>query len=242
MPVLNDIVLALGYGALAGLMIPLGGYLASIERIQARWLEQEVRHSVMAFGGGILVAAVAFVLVPEGLKLLPIWAALAAFFAGGAAFALFERRHRKRAGDTAQFQAMLTDFVPEAVSLGAIMASRTSEAALLAVLIAAQNLPEAFNAWRELNPEDRQGRRRAMGLFLGLAAIGPVAVVSGYLFLTGLPLVAGTIMMAAAGGILFLMFQSIAVKAHLNNHQAPSLAALAGFAFGMVGNALLGGG
>ena len=47
---MNDLYLALLYGAFAGLMIPVGGYLASIERIQPRWLEQEVRHSVMAFG------------------------------------------------------------------------------------------------------------------------------------------------------------------------------------------------
>jgi len=238
---LNDLFLALVYGAFAGLMIPAGGYLASIERIQPRWLEEEVRHSVMAFGGGILVAAVAFVLVPEGLRLLPLWAALAAFFAGGAAFAMFEGLRRTHADTNAQFLAMLTDFVPEAVSLGAIMASRKSEAALLALLIGAQNLPEAFNAWRELKARGRHGRRRVMRLFFALAAIGPVAVIAGYLFLTDFPSVTGAIMMAAAGGILYLMFQDITVKAHLRNRQAPSLAALVGFAVGMAGNALLGG-
>jgi ZIP family zinc transporter len=46
-------------------MIPIGGYLASVEHIQPRWRERELRHSVMAFGGGVLMAAVAFVLVPE---------------------------------------------------------------------------------------------------------------------------------------------------------------------------------
>ena len=206
---MNDLFLALLYGAFAGLMIPLGGYLGSVERIQPRWLEQEVRHSVMAFGGGILIAAVAFVLVPEGLRLLSPWAALASFFAGGAAFALFERLRHSRAGSNAQFLAMLTDFVPEAISLGAIMASRSSEAALLALLIGGQNLPEAFNAWRELKGTGVHARRRVMRIFLALAAIGPVAVVAGYLFLADLPAVTGVMMMAAAGGILYLMFQDI---------------------------------
>ena len=50
----------------------------------------------------------------------------------------------------------------------------------------------------------------------------------------------GGLMMAAAGGILFLMFQDIAVKAHLRYSQAPSLAALAGFAVGIVATALVG--
>ena len=238
---MTDLLLATLYGAFAGLMIPLGGYLASIERIQPFWLEQEVRHSVMAFGGGILVSAVAFVLVPESLALLPLWAGLAAFFMGGGLFAMFERlRHRRETGK-AQLLAMLTDFVPEALSLGAIMASRSSEAALLALLIGAQNLPEAFNAWREVEAGGRHGPRHVMRVFLALASIGPIAVIGGYLFLSDLPALTGAIMMAAAGGILYLMFQDIAVKAHLNNRQAPSLAAMAGFALGIVCNALVGG-
>jgi ZIP family zinc transporter len=239
---MNEFGLALVYGGLAGLMIPVGGYLASIERIQPRWLEQEFRHSMIAFGGGILIAAVALVLVPQGLALLPLWAGLAAFFAGGAAFALFERLQRRHADANAQFIAMLTDFVPEAVSLGAIIASRSSDAALLALLIGAQNLPEAFNAWREMKARGRHGQRRVMTVFLALAAIGPVAVGVGYLFLSDLPQITGAIMLAAAGGILFLMFQNIAVKAHLEYHQAPSLAALAGFAFGILAEALVGAG
>ena len=239
---MNDLILALAYGAFAGLMIPLGGYLASVEKLQPRWLDQEVRHSVMAFGGGILVAAVAFVLVPEGLKLLPLGGSLAAFFAGGALFALMERLRHDHADRNAQFLAMLTDFLPEALSLGAIMASRSSEAALLAFLIGAQNVPEAFNAWRELKARGRHGRRRVMLIFLAVASLGPVAVALGYLFLADLPRLTGAIMMAAAGGILYLTFQDIAVKAHLKNRQAPSLAALAGFATGMAAQALVGGG
>lgn len=233
-----DVLLAIFYGLFAGLMIPAGGYLASIERIQPNWLEEEVRHSVVAFGGGILVSAVAFVLVPEALDLLPLWAALLAFFAGGAIFALLEYLQKQNASKNAQFIAMLTDFVPEAASLGAMMATRTPEAALLAFLIGAQNLPEAFNAWRELQAGDHS-KRRIMRIFLTLSLLGPAAVLLGYFFLADQPLLTGAIMMTAAGGILFLTFQDIAVKAHLEYRQAPSLAALLGFSFGMIGHALV---
>ena len=51
----------------AGSCIPQGGYIASFERICAKWPEQELRHFVIALGGGILVGAVALVLVPEGI-------------------------------------------------------------------------------------------------------------------------------------------------------------------------------
>ncbi|MGR3315828.1 ZIP family metal transporter [Roseovarius indicus] len=234
-----DVLLAIVYGLFAGLMIPAGGYLASIERIQPNWLEQEFRHSVIAFGGGILVSAVAFVLVPEALDLLPIWASVLTFFGGGALFALLEYLQSKKASQNAQFIAMLTDFVPEAASLGAMMAARTPEAALLAFLIGAQNLPEAFNAWRELRGGRHHRRAHVMRIFFVLALIGPAAVLLGYFFLADRPILTGTIMMVAAGGILFLTFQDIAVKAHLKYKQAPSLAALLGFSLGMVGHALV---
>ena len=240
-PTMSDLALALIYGTFAGLMIPLGGFLASIERIHPRWLENEIRHSIIAFGGGILIAAVAFVLVPEGVELLPGWSALLAFFLGGSLFAVFEYHRQHRADDNAQFLAMLTDFIPEAIALGAMMATQEPEAAPLAFLIGAQNLPEAFNAWREVKAKGRHSKRRVMVVFTGLAAIGPLAVGLGFVFLSNQPIVTGLIMMAAAGGILFLMFQSITIKAHMKNRQAPSLAALFGFATGMVGQMLLGG-
>lgn len=234
-----DILLAILYGLFAGLMIPVGGYLASIERIQPNWVEQEFRHSVIAFGGGILVSAVAFVLVPEALKLLPLWASVLTFFAGGAIFALLEYLQNQRASENAQFIAMLTDFVPEAASLGAMMAAQTSEAALLAFLIGAQNLPEAFNAWRELRAGGSHRNAHILRIFLTLALLGPATVLLGYFFLADQPALTGTIMMMAAGGILYLTFQDIAVKAHLTYKQAPSLSALLGFSLGMVGHALV---
>jgi ZIP family zinc transporter len=237
---MNELALGLIYGAAAGLMIPVGGYLASIERIQPLWLEQEFRHSMIAFGGGLLMSAVALVLVPEGLELVSVWVGLPAFVAGGVAFALLERRRHSSAGSRAQFVAMLTDFVPEAVALGALLVSRSSEAALLAFLIGAQNLPEAFNAWRELQASNGRSNRRLMALFLALAAVGPLSVGVGFLVLSDRPEITGAIMMAAAGGILFLMFQDIAVKAHLENRQGPSLAAVAGFTVGILGKALTG--
>ncbi|MBK0399075.1 divalent cation transporter [Limibaculum sp. M0105] len=232
--------LALLYGSFAGLMIPLGGLVARVERIQPRWLELEFRHSVIAFGGGILVAAVALVLVPEGMEVLPAWAAIAAFLAGALIFARIERAQRAHGGAHAQFLAMMTDFVPEAIALGAMLSAGAPEAGLLALMIGLQNLPEGFNAWREMGADGRVGRSRTMTLFLALAAVGPVAVLFGDLVLAGLPQVTGAIMMGAAGGILFLMFQDIAVEAHLENRQTPSLAAIGGFGVGLLAQALLG--
>ena len=52
---------------MAGLAMPLGALVASVERIKQDWLETELRHGILAFGGGALLSAVALVLIPEGM-------------------------------------------------------------------------------------------------------------------------------------------------------------------------------
>ena len=106
------------YATLAGAMIPLGAFAASVEHIRPRWLEQEFRHSVIAFGGGILLAAVSFILVPEGISLMsPGWS-VAAMAAGGVGFFWLDRLIAQHGGTAAQLVAMVSDFVPEAMAVG----------------------------------------------------------------------------------------------------------------------------
>lgn len=50
----------------------------------------------------------------------------------------------------------------------------------------------------------------------------------------------GGMMLFAAGGILYLVFQNIAPQARMRRHWAPQLGAVAGFALGMLGMALAG--
>jgi len=235
----GEAVAAVLYGALAGAAIPIGGALARIERIKPDWLETEVRHSVIAFGGGVLLGAVCFVLVPEGAARLSPLAAVGALMAGGVLFAGIDRLIQTRArGRGAQVAAMLADFLPECAALGAMLATGSPVAGLLAALIALQNLPEAFNAYRELAALDGLGGRRIIAVFAAIATLGPATALAGYALLAGSPAVLGVIMLAAAGGIVLLTFQDIAVEAHLDNRQAPPLAAVGGFALGLFGHLL----
>ena len=236
---MSGLATAILYGTFAGLMIPAGGLLACIENIRPRWLENEFRHSVMAFGGGVLIAAVSLVLVPHGSAHLPAPLALAAFAIGGGGFALLDHRLRS-GGSRAQFWAMLTDFIPEAMALGAMLATSSPGSGLLALLIGLQNLPEGFNAFREIRAAEksRTGRTILFHFFL-LGLLGPICGAIGFLLLAEIPETTAFIMMTAAGGILFLMFQDIAPRAHMKHRTAPSLAALAGFGFGLLGDMLL---
>jgi ZIP family zinc transporter len=141
---MSDLLLSCLYAGLAGVTIPLGGFLASVEHFRPAWLETEFRHSVIAFGGGVLFAAIALVLVPEGMAVLPLFQALAAFGSGGVFFFLVDRLIEKRGGGGAQLMAMLLDFVPESLAMGALLATQKSVGLLLAGLIAPAELPRGL--------------------------------------------------------------------------------------------------
>lgn len=225
--------------ALAAVTIPLGGLLGRTAWLHPGWLRDEWRHAVLAFGGGALVAAVALVLVPEGARTLPPWAALAAFAAGGLAFFALDRAVERRGGALAMLMAMVVDFLPESLALGAMLAEGAGTAMLMAVLIALQNLPEGFNAYRELAATGKLTSGRILALFVGLALLGPAAAVAGWSLLAGQAEVLGAIMLFAGGGILYLTFQDIAPQVPLERRWAPPLGAVAGFMLGLAGQLLL---
>ena len=224
---------------LAGACIPVGAGLARIEHIRPRWLEEELRHFVIAFGGGVLVGAVALVLVPEGVERLPSpLAAVVLLLAGGMAFMALDRIQAKRNQPAPQFSAMAADFLPESLALGGMFAANADGAVLLALLIGLQNLPEGFNAWREL-ASGHFSRPRALALMAALALLGPVCGAIGWFWLADQDAALGSIMLFAAGGILYLTFQDIAPQARLERHWAPPLGAVLGFALALVGEMLL---
>lgn len=237
---MTELQFALVFAFLAGATIPLGGMLARVEGILPYWLENELRHTVIAFGGGVLLAAISLVLVPEGIKALPTWAGLTAFGTGAVCFFLADMMVAKHGGAGAQLMAMLLDFLPESMALGALMATQQAKGMLLALLIALQNLPEAFNAYRELNKDARMPGRTVLHVFAALVALGPLAAWIGYSGLRDFDAAIGAIMLFAAGGILYLTFQDIAPQAHLERRWAPPLGAVAGFMLGLLSHELLG--
>ncbi len=224
---------------IAGIAMPVGAAIAGIERIRPDWLETEVRHSVIAFGGGALLAAVALVLVPEGIRSLPPPAIVACFASGGFAFMCLDMRLAANATSASQLVAMLSDFVPEALALGATFVLSKGTGMLLAGIIALQNVPEGFNAYRELRSSTHYSGPQIVGAFVLMALLGPIAGLAGYFVLSGYPYVVSGIMLFAAGGILYLIFQDIAPQAKLEKHWAPPLSAVAGFLLGVLGKVIL---
>lgn len=223
---------------LAGLAMPLGGALASAEKIRPLWLEREFRHSILAFGGGALLAAVMLVLVPQGMAHLQ--PASAAFFLilGGLIFMGLDWALYNHGTPASQFLSMLADFVPESIALGAVCAVGGGHVVLLAALIALQNVPEGFNAYRELRQSQELSSRRIILMFALMALLGPVAGASGYLWLSAYPQVVSAVMLLATGGILYSVFQDIAPQAKMRRRWAPAMGAILGFSLGVVGQML----
>ena len=231
---MDPFVEMLFWTALAGSCIPVGASLARIERIRPLWLEEEFRHFVIAFGGGVLLGAVALVLVPEGVAhVSQPWAVAGLMLAGGVTFMALDRTQARWKQETPQFVAMAADFLPESLALGGMFAVGAEGAVLLAVLIGLQNLPEGFNAWRELSASSLN-RRIVLGLMVLLACFGPVCGLIGWFWLADQAIALGAIMLFAAGGILYLTFQDIAPQARLERHWAPPLGAVLGFVLALL--------
>jgi ZIP family zinc transporter len=234
---MDDVTKIILYTVCAGACIPLGGLLANRVKIASRWLDNEFRHAVIAFGGGILLAAVALVLVPEGTRYVDrSTLSVVIVLSGGVSFFLLERFLGARRREKPQFMAMLLDFVPESLALGGALALGAESATLLAVFIGLQNLPEGFNAYHELRAAPKSSARRILGLMCLLVPIGPIVGLIGYLYFRDSVLLLGATMLFASGGILYLIFQDIAPQSHIRRHWAPPLGAVLGFCIGMLGN------
>ncbi len=232
------LALTLALALLAGLTIPVGALIASSMSLEKMCLQNEVDSFVSSFGGGALLAAITLVLIPFATEHTSVVPASIAFFVGGLAFWQLNS-WVKRTGHTAsQFIGMLLDFIPEAILLGAAATTGSTVAYLLAGLIALQNMPEGFAAYREM---DKSGapRGRLWLSFLTAPLAGPLAAWLGFSLLSTSDEPVGLLMLFCSGGILYLIFVDIAPQAHLKHHEFPAIGAVSGFLLGLVGTMLV---
>ena len=129
---------------------------------------------------------------------------------------------------------MTLDYVPEAIALGGLIALGSTTAPLVAVLIGLQNLPEGFNAYRELTVNN--STKKTLLIMFMLVPLGPIAGLSGFFILAEHAVIIGTIMLFSSGGILYLLFQDIAPQSRLEQHWAPPLGAVIGFCVALFGH------
>lgn len=233
-----DIIQILLYSFVSGATVILGGFLAKLRVLPKNELGREISHGVIAFGGGVLVAAVAFVLAPKGIQILSLPVLTSVFLLGVVCFLLLDRFIAQHGGGTAQLMAMLLDFIPEAIALGAIFSSDRQAGLLLALFIGTQNLPESYNSFGDLIRSGFSANRSLL-ILIPFSLAGVVAAVAGYSLLAGQQQIVASLMVFSSGAILYLVFQDIAPMAKLKNHWTPATGATLGFMLGMIGTKIL---
>ena len=237
--IMADITQIVLYSFASGATVILGGFLAKLKVLPKNELGREISHGIVAFGGGVLVAAVAFVLAPKGIQLLSLPVLTSVFLLGVVCFLFLDRFITRHSGRKAQLMAMLMDFIPEGIALGAIFSSDRQTGLLLALFIGMQNLPEAYNSFGDLLRSGISANRSLL-ILIPFSLVGVVAAVAGYSFLSGQQRLVASLMVFSAGAILYLVFQDIAPMAKLKNHWTPAAGATLGFMLGMIGEKVLG--
>lgn len=231
----------ISYSFFSGITVFLGGILSSIfeKSFREGLIKEEIIHTSVAFGGGIIIAAVTFVLVPKGMNELSLLPIVLFFLAGAFVFFFLDRYLEKKGGTISQLLAMLMDFIPEAIALGAVFAIDHSMGLLLAIFIGFQNLPEAFNSFLDLRNIGYSTTKCLIILFT-LSFSGIFAAILGNLLLSNIPELTASLMLFSSGGILYLIFQDIAPMSKLQKSWFPALGVNFGFLVGMIGQKLLG--
>ena len=235
------------WGLLGGGALVLGALVAWFVRVP-----QTVIASVMAFGSGVLISAVAFDLMAEaadrgGLTPAAIGflVGAVAYLAANAALARHGARHRKRSGANPDENqpsekeqsgsglaiaiGALFDGVPESVvlGLGLLTGGAVSLSVLAAVFIS--NVPEGLSSAAGMK---RAGRPAGyvFGVWGGIAVVSGLAALLGYVALGGAPPeVVAVITAVAAGAILTMIADTMIPEAFERTRTWTGLITTVGF-------------
>jgi zinc transporter, ZIP family len=231
------------WGLLGGGALVIGALIAWLTSVPPKAVA-----SVMAFGSGVLISAVAFDLMEEAVQTGGLVATACGFLGGAVVYlaanlALARRgaRHRKRSGDKQPSESeqpgsgaaiaigALLDGVPESVvlGLGLLGGGSVSLSVLAAVFIS--NVPEGLSSTAGWKTSGRSARY-VFGVWGGIAVASGLAALLGYVLLGGAPPeVEAVITAVAAGAILTMIADTMIPEAFENTHAWTGLIATVGF-------------
>lgn len=234
---LTSIILFSGF---AGITVFIGGLLAYYfnHHIKETPVKYEITHTLMSFGAGVILSAVALVLLPKGMEELSLLPLMISFLLGAVLFLLLDRYLQKKGGQTSTLLAMIMDFIPESIALGAVYALDPSMATLLAVFIGLQNLPEAFNSYRDL-VQSGFTPKKTLIIFFIISFFGIISALIGHFCLPGTSNLTAYLMTFSGGGILYLLIQDIIPTSKLEKNYLISLGAILGFLVGVIGEKVI---
>lgn len=226
--------------ALAGLA---AGSALLLGAIIAWWIRvpRIVVTSIMAFGSGVLISALAFDLVLEAQELGGLAATAAGFAAGALAYVganaaldrFNARNPRHRGGDPGTGLGIalgaLLDGIPESAVLGlSMIGGQTVSIPVLAAIIIS-NFPEGLSSTAALKDSGRSARY-VFTLWVGIAMVSAISAIGGLTLLDDAPPETTAFVTAiAAGAILAMVSDTMIPEAFQRTHAATGLLATAGF-------------
>ncbi|MFG1881127.1 ZIP family metal transporter [Micromonospora sp. NPDC049102] len=232
-----------GWGLLAGSALLIGAAVGWFARVPQRLIA-----SVMAFGAGVLLSAVAYELIEVAHDqggLLPTVLGAAggagAYTLANVALARRGARNRKRSGGqqpsegehpgsgSAIAVGALLDGVPESVVIGASLLAGGAVSLVTVVAVFLSNIPEGLSSAAGMRQAGRT-RRYVFLLWTGIALISGLAALVGNTLLGGAPPeVLAAITALAAGAILAMITDTMVPEAFEDAHLLVGLITVAGF-------------
>jgi ZIP family zinc transporter len=231
------------WGLLAGGALVVGAAVAWFVRVPPT-----VVASVMAFGAGVLISALAFDLVDEAESTGGLTATVAGFLGGAVVYvaanivlARYGARHRKRSQDQQPSESeapgsgaaiaigALLDGIPESVVLGLSLLGGRGVGVGVLVAIFISNLPEGLSSAAGMKRGGRSARY-VFGVWIGIAVASGLAGLLGCLLLQGAsPVLVAVITAVAAGAILAMLADTMIPEAFERTHMYTGLITTIGF-------------
>ena len=232
------------WGLLAGGALVVGALIAWFIKVP-----RSVVATVMAFGAGVLISALAFDLMAEaesrgGLRptLVGFLGGALVYVAANVALARRGARHRKRSEDqqpserkqagsgTAIAIGALLDGVPESIVLGLTLLEGQGVGIAVLAAVFISNLPEAIGSTTGLATAGWR-RSRILWMWVAIALVSGAASAAGYgLFQNASPGVLAFVLTFAAGAILTMLANTMMPEAFDEGGKLVGIATTLGFA------------
>ena len=238
---MNEWLTAAGAGLLAGGALFVGALIAWFVNVPPR-----VVASVMAFGAGVLISALAFDLVGEAMAESGLWPTVSGFAVGAVVYVgvnvLLDRlnaRNKKGSSEgpgtgTGIAVGALLDGVPESMVLGLSMLGGQGVSIPILTAVIISNLPEGLSSTAELKAAGRKPRF-VFALWGGIALAAAISSLLGFTILADAPVeLTGFITSLAAGAMLAMISDTMIPDAFRKAHNYTGLLATLGFLTSLV--------
>lgn len=241
----STILDSLLWGFIASLPLIAGAILASYVD-----LKKSIIASIMAFGAGVLVAALTFSLIEEAYSLandlVPV---ILGFVLGGLSYSIANHvlnkrastQHRKRshgqnagggkdASGVALMVGSLMDNIPENMALGISIVAGGAVNVVLIAAIFISNFPEGLASSQGMKSNGKSTQKILL-LWAVVVAIGTISSAIGFSVLANVDKYIVSIALSyASGAILVMLAESMIPEAFEEGGSKVGLATMAGFA------------